>query len=79
MAKLLMDRINGTLSVNAHDLGNLLLDGLLGSIELGQVSAEARNLNLVGQIVLDGVWKYKVTVGKTLQKSRCTQTVSSVV
>ena len=74
-----MDRINGTLSVNAHDLGDLLLYGLLGCIELRQVCAEARNLDLVGQIVLDGVGEYKVTVGKTLHKSRSTKTVGSMV
>ena len=34
VSEFLVDGVDGALALDAHDLGNLVLDGLLGSVEL---------------------------------------------
>ena len=58
---------------------NLVLNSFFSSCKFGQVGREARNSDLVSQIVLDGVRQYEVTVGQTLHQSGSTQTVGAVV
>ena len=74
-----MDRVYTTCTLDSHQLGNLVIYSLLGLYELRSICAEAWNLNLVGEIVLDCIRKNEVTVGKTLHESRSTKTVSTVV
>ena len=79
VTQLLVDRVNRALTLDVHQTVNLCLNSLLGSLELGQVGRQASPQLLVGQVVLDSIGKYEVTIGQALHKSRSTQTVSTVV
>ena len=74
-----MDRVNGLLTLDVHQVVNLILDSLFSSSKLRQVGREARYGDLVSQIVLDGVRQYEVAIGQTLHQGRSTQTVGTMV
>ena len=79
VTQLTMDGINRFLTLDAHQLIDAILDSLLSLSKLRQLCAETRHLNLVGQIVLDRVGQYEVTVCQTLHQRRCTQAVRTVI
>ena len=79
MTQFLVDRVNRVFSVYGFDLLDLIFHFLFGCSKFRQVGREARNLNLIGQVVLDSVRQYEVSVSQTLHQCRCTQAVSTVV
>ena len=79
VAKLLVDRVNRTLTLDVHEAVDLSLNTLLCLSKLWQIGREVRPDSLVGKVVLDGVRQYEVTIGQALHKSRSTKTVGTVV
>ena len=79
VAKLLVDRVYRTLTLDVHEAVDLSLNTLLSLCKLGQVGREVRPDSLVSEVVLDGVRQYEVAVCQALHKCRCTKTVSTVV
>ena len=79
VAKLLVDRIDRALALDAHQAVDFLLYALLSLVELRTVCWNLRPDSLVSKIVLDGVRKNEVTVSKTLHEGRSTETVSTMV
>ena len=79
VAEFLVDRIHGTLALDGEELVDACLDGIFGSLELGQVGGEAGNGDLVAEVVLNGVGQHEVTVGKTLHEGGSTEAVCAVV
>ena len=79
VSELLVQRVNRALALDSHQAVDFSLYALLSLCKLRQVGRETRPDGLVGEIVLDGVWQYEVSVGKTLHEGRSTETVCSVV
>ena len=79
MSQLTVDRIDCFFTLHVHQLRDTGVNSLFCFHKFRQVSAKARNLDLVRQIVLDRVRQYEVTIGQSLHQSRSTQTVSAVV
>ena len=79
VAKLLVDRVYRALTLDTHQAVDFLLNALLSLLKLLEVGREAGPERLVGQIVLDGVGKHKVTVSQALHERGSTQTVGTVV
>ena len=79
MTQFLVDRIYRLLTLDIHHPVNLVLDSFLGYCKFRQVGREAGNCNLVGQIVLNSVRQYKVTVSQTLHQCGSTEAVCTVV
>ena len=79
MTQFFVDRVNGVFTVNGFNLLDLLLNSFLCCCKLRQICREAWNLNLIGQVILDCVRQYEVSVSQTLHQSRCSQTVGSVI
>ena len=79
VTQFLVDGVNRVFTVNGFDFLNLILDSFFGCYEFRKVGRETRNLDLIGQIVLDSVWQYEISVGQTLHQRGCTQTVGTVI
>ena len=79
MAQLLVDVVHRLLAVDREEFGDLLLDALLGLVEGLGVGLHLRGLDLVREVVADGVGQHEVTVGKTLHQGRCAEAVGAVV
>ena len=77
--QLFVDAIHRAFTLNLHQAVNLLLYFLLCFSELRQVGGHTRYADLVAEVVLNGIRKYKVTISQTLHQSRSAETVSSVV
>ena len=67
------------MTLDAHQAVHPLLALSLGSVKLRSVGGEVRHRDLVAKIVLDGIGKHEVTVGKTLHEGRSTEAVCAVV
>ena len=52
---------------------------LFCSLKFGEVSREARNGDLVSEVILNRVRKHEVTIGQTLHECRSTEAVCTVV
>ena len=78
-AKFLVDRIYRLLTLDVHHPVDLVVDSLFCFSKFRKIGREARNSDLVGQVVLDSVRQYEVTVGQTLHQCRCTEAVGTVV
>ena len=79
VAQLLVDVVHRLLAVDRQQLLDFGAHALLGLVEGGRVGLHLRGLDLVRQVVADGVGQHEVTVGKTLHQRRSTQTVGSVI
>ena len=79
VTEFLVDGVNRALALNGHDLSDLVLDLFFGLVEDGVGSWDARNLDLVGQVILNGIGEYEVSVGEALHERRGAETVGTVV
>ena len=74
-----MDTVHRAVTLNSHELLDLLGDTLLCLSELWEVGGHTRNADLVAQVVLDSIRQYEVTISQTLHQRRSTEAVSTVV
>ncbi len=74
-----MDVVHRLLALDREELGDLLLHVLFSLVESRRVGLYLRSLDLVREVVADGVGQYEVAVGKTLHQGRSAQTVGAVV
>ena len=79
VAQLLVDVVHRLFAVDGEQFGDLLPDALLGFVESLGVGLHLRGLNLVREVVADGVGQDEVSVGQTLHQGRSAQTVRAVV
>jgi len=79
MAESLVQGINGTLALNAHQFRDAVLDGLFSFEEFRPVGRKTRSTDFISQVILDGVRQHKVTIGQTLHEGRSAQSVGSVI
>ena len=79
VAKLLVDGIDRTLTLDVHQAIDLGVDRLLSLVKLGSRRRHLRPKSLVSKIILDGVRQDKVAVGQALHERGSTQTVGTVV
>ena len=79
VAQLLVNIVYRLLTIDRHQLLDLLLHGLLSLVECRGIHVYLRSLNLLREVVADRVGKYEVTISQTLHQCRSTQTVSTVV
>ena len=79
MAQFLVYRVNAALTLDVHQAVYLVVDGLLRSGKLRQVSAEAWPDGLVCQVVLYCIGQYEISIRQSLHEGRCTESVCAMV
>ena len=79
VTELLVDRVNGTLTLDVEQTCKLCVNCLLCLCKLWHISRETWPDRLVSEVVLDSVREYEVTISKTLHESGSTETVCTVV
>src|SRR5690606_17802347 len=70
---------NGSVSIDAQQAVNLALCLIYSLIKSFVIGAIAGAGLLIGKVIADSIWKYKVTVGKALHKCTGTKAVGTVI
>ena len=79
VAKLLVDRVDRTLTLDVHQTVDFLFHALFSLFKLRQISRNTWPYILIGQIVLNRVRQYEVTIGQALHQCGSTEAVGTVV
>ena len=79
VTELLVEGVDGLLTLDAEDLVDLVDDGLFSFVEGLVLRVDLRRLNLVREVVADRVGKDVVTVGETLHEGGGAEAVAAVL
>ncbi len=71
--------VDGEVSLNAHEAVHASAHIGFGLVELGTFGLDFADINLVGEVVLEGVGKNEIAVGQALHEGAGTETVGTVV
>ncbi len=79
MSQLLVNMIYGVFSPDLHQPVKFVVDLFFGLVEFRSIRFEARNIDLVCQIILYRIGQHKVSVRKSLHKRRSAEAVCTMV
>ena len=79
VAEFLVDAVDRALTIDGKEAIDALAHVLLGGFEFGKLRREARNSDLVGEVVLDRVGQHEVSIGQSLHESRSAEAVGTVI
>jgi hypothetical protein len=74
-----MNGIYRTFSLDVHNFLHAIINRFFGIFKFGQIGAETRNLNLIREIILNGIRKNEISISQALHQSRSAQTIGSVI